>query len=88
MSKTEDVQHKIRILIVNDVWDHAQKWLINRTPVWRKFETGVFGKGHSAMDWFVFNAYIESVKHNKQTSIDVYDSITTRVITPLSALSI
>ena len=40
------------------------------------------------MDWFVFNAFIESVKRKVQTPIDVYDSVTMSVITPLSEKSI
>jgi len=40
------------------------------------------------MDWFVFNAFVESVKEKKQTPIDVYDSLTMSVITPLSEKSI
>jgi len=40
------------------------------------------------MDWFVFNAFVEAVKQKKQTPIDVYDSLTMSVITPLSEKSI
>ncbi len=39
------------------------------------------------MDWFVFNGFIQAVKQKKQTPIDVYDSITMSVITPLSEKS-
>jgi len=40
------------------------------------------------MDWFVFNGFIEAVKQKKQTPIDVYDSVTMSVITPLSTQSL
>jgi hypothetical protein len=36
----------------------------------------------------VFNAFVESVKQKRQTPIDVYDSVTMSVITPLSTKSL
>lgn len=46
------------------------------------------GAAHGGMDWFVFNAFITAVKDKKQTPIDVYDSVTMSVITPLSTKSL
>ena len=40
------------------------------------------------MDWFVINAFIESVKQQRQTPIDVYDSVTMSALFPLSVESI
>jgi hypothetical protein len=40
------------------------------------------------MDWFVLNAFIESVKNKVNTPQDVYDAVTWSAITPLSEESI
>ena len=40
------------------------------------------------MDFFVFQAFIESVKRKVQTPIDVYDQVTMSVILPLSGKAI
>jgi len=53
----------------------------------KKYESKAEGAGHGGMDWFVFNAFVEAVKQGKQTPIDVYDSVTMSVITPLSEKS-
>jgi hypothetical protein len=36
----------------------------------------------------VFNAFVQAVKQGRQTPIDVYDSVTMSVITPLSEKSL
>jgi len=73
----------------DDVWDPAKLWFDKYDhPLWKKFEKLAEGAGHGGMDWFVFNAFIESVKHKKQTPIDVYDSVTMSVIAPLSVNSL
>jgi len=73
----------------DDSWDPAQQWFEKYDhPLWKKFEKYAEGAGHGGMDWFVFNAFIESVKQKKQTPIDVYDSMTMSVIAPLSTKSI
>lgn len=70
-------------------WDEATEWLKKYDhPLWAKYANDAAGAGHGGMDWFVFNAFIESVKQNKQTPIDVYDSVTMSVITPLSTISL
>nr|WP_199075270.1 Gfo/Idh/MocA family oxidoreductase [Pedobacter sp. ASV19] len=72
-----------------DEWDKAKVWLDKYDhPLWRKYEHQADGAGHGGMDWFVFNAFVESVKQRRQTPIDVYDSLTMSVITPLSEKSI
>jgi hypothetical protein len=40
------------------------------------------------MDWFVLNAFIESVKRKTAPPQDVYDAVTWSAITPLSEESI
>lgn len=73
----------------DDQWDPAQTWFDKYDhPLWKKYEKYAEGAGHGGMDWFVFNAFVEAVKQKKQTPIDVYDSVTMSVITPLSTKSL
>jgi hypothetical protein len=73
----------------DDVWDPAKLWFDKYDhPLWKKYEKEAEGAGHGGMDWFVFNAFVEAVKQKKQTPIDVYDSVTMSVITPLSTKSL
>lgn len=73
----------------NDEWEPAKQWLDKYDhPLWKKYANDAAGAGHGGMDWFVFNAFILSVKHKKQTPIDVYDSVTMSVIAPLSTKSL
>lgn len=73
----------------NDQWDPASEWFDKYDhPLWKKYEKEATGGGHGGMDWFVFNAFIQAVKQKKQTPIDVYDSVTMSVITPLSEASL
>lgn len=72
-----------------DQWDSAKIWTEKYDhPLWKKYQNQAEGAGHGGMDWFVFNAFVEAVKQRKQTPIDVYDSLTMSVITPLSEKSI
>jgi hypothetical protein len=72
-----------------DEWDGVDDWFKKYDhPLWKKYESKAEGAGHGGMDWFVFNAFVEAVKQQKQTPIDVYDSVTMSVITPLSEKSI
>ena len=57
-------------------------------PLWKKYENLASGAGHGGMDWFLINAFVESVKNNVRPPLDVYDCATMRVITPLSENSI
>ncbi len=73
----------------NDVWDPVEDWFAKYDhPLWKKYASLAEGAGHGGMDWFVFNGFVEAVKQQKQTPIDVYDSVTMSVITPLSEASI
>ncbi len=73
----------------DDEWDAADEWLKKYDhPLWKKYADDAAGAGHGGMDWFVFNGFIQAVKQKKQTPIDVYDSVTMSVITPLSEKSI
>lgn len=73
----------------HDQWDPAKQWFEKYDhPLWKKYQDKALGAGHGGMDWFVFNAFVESVKQKKQTPIDVYDSVTMSVIMPLSGKSL
>ena len=86
VSNTIYIEHQSK---QDDAWDDATEWLQKYDhPLWKKYATDAKGAGHGGMDWFVFNAFVESVKQKRQTPIDVYDSVTMSVITPLSEKSI
>ncbi|WP_028297120.1 Gfo/Idh/MocA family protein [Olivibacter sitiensis] len=70
-------------------WDRADEWLKKYDhPLWAKYASDAAGAGHGGMDWYVFNAFIIAVRDKKQPPIDVYDSVTMSVITPLSTQSL
>ena len=72
-----------------DKWESADSWLKKYDhPLWKKYANDAAGAGHGGMDWFVFNAFLQAVKQKTQTPIDVYDSLTMSVITPLSEQSL
>lgn len=69
--------------------DKANSWIEkNDHPLWKRYAVDAAGFGHGGMDWFVFNAFVIAVKEKRQTPIDVYDSLTMSVITPLSEKSL
>jgi hypothetical protein len=73
----------------HDEWDKAELWFQKYDhPLWKKYASQAEGAGHGGMDWYVFNAFVQAVKQRKQTPIDIYDSLTMSVITPLSEKSI
>lgn len=57
-------------------------------PLWKKYEDKAVGSGHGGMDFFVLNAFVESVKRGIDPPIDVYDAAAWSVITPLSERSV
>jgi predicted dehydrogenase len=70
-------------------WDDAQQWLDKYDhPLWKAHAEKATGAGHGGMDWFVINAFVESVKRKTNTPQDVYDAVTWSAITPLSETSI
>ncbi len=86
VAKSVYIEHQSK---QHDQWDPAKEWFDKYDhPLWKKYESQATGAGHGGMDWFVFNAFVESVKQKRQTPIDVYDSVTMSVISPLSAKSI
>lgn len=70
-------------------WEEAKSWLDKYDhPLWKKYGNDASGAGHGGMDWFVINAFIESVKKKTNTPQNVYDAVTWSAITPLSESSI
>lgn len=73
----------------NHRWEDAKIWLEQYDhPLWKKYGSDAAGAGHGGMDWFVLNAFIQSVKSKSPTPQDVYDAVTWSAITPLSESSI
>lgn len=70
-------------------WDNATGWLDKYDhPLWKRWSSFTEGAGHDGMDFFVINSFVESVKRNKPTPMDVYDAAVWSAITPLSEQSI
>ena len=57
-------------------------------PLWKAFSDNAEGAGHGGIDFFIMNAFIESIKRNISPPIDVYDAVSMSVISPLSEKSI
>ena len=56
--------------------------------LWTRLEKEAEGSGHGGMDYFVRNAFVESIKRDVAPPIDVYDAATWSVLSPLSEASI
>lgn len=70
-------------------WEEARPYLEKYDhPLWQRWTKEADGAGHGGMDFFVLHAFIESIKNEKPTPIDVYDSAAWSAITPLSESSI
>ncbi len=57
-------------------------------PLWKKYGEYAAGSGHGGMDFFVDQAFVESVKRKVNPPLDVYDAAAWSAITPLSEQSI
>ncbi len=57
-------------------------------PLWKKFESEAVGAGHGGMDFFVINAFVESIKRRVPTPLDAYDAASWSAISPLSEQSV
>ena len=70
-------------------WDNTEVFLnSNDHPLWKRYEKDAANSGHGGMDFFVDNAFIESIKRGVEFPLDVYDLATWYAITPLSEQSI
>ncbi|MGF2410892.1 Gfo/Idh/MocA family protein [Ferruginibacter sp.] len=71
------------------IWDNPQKFMEEQDhPLWKRYESNAANSGHGGMDFFVDNAFIESIKRKVPFQMDVYDLATWYAITPLSEKSI
>jgi predicted dehydrogenase len=72
-----------------DQWEPATALLAeNDHPLWKRYASSAEGAGHGGMDFYVLNAFVESVKRKVPPPIDVYDAAAWSVISPLSEISI
>lgn len=70
-------------------WESFDPYLIEFDhPLWKRYSQDAEGAGHGGMDFFVLNAFVESLKRQVPPPLDVYDTAAWRVITPLSEQSI
>jgi len=70
-------------------WDASKTWFDKYDhPLWVRWSKETEGAGHGGMDFFVIHSFIESIKRNTATPMDVYDAATWSAITPLSEISI
>ena len=69
-------------------WDQEEEYLNKYDhPIWKRFEKDASGSGHGGMDFFILRAFVEALK-GADPVIDVYDSVSMSVISPLSEKSI
>ncbi len=72
-----------------DEWEGSKAYLDKYDhPLWQRYSKDAEGSGHGGMDFFVDNAFIESIKRNVPFPLDVYDLASWYAITPLSEKSI
>jgi predicted dehydrogenase len=70
-------------------WEPSQPYIDKYDhPLWKTYEHLAEGSGHGGMDFFVLNAFVESIKRGIAPPLDVYDAAAWSVITPLSELSV
>ena len=70
-------------------WDDAKTWLDKYDhPLWARWSKDAQGSGHGGMDFYVIHSFIESIKRNAATALDVYDAAAWSAIAPLSERSI
>ncbi len=70
------------------IWDQEEEYLNKYDhPIWKRFEKDASGSGHGGMDFFILRAFVETLK-GADPVIDVYDSVSMSVISPLSEKSI
>ena len=56
--------------------------------MWKSQGEQARGSGHGGADYFTVKAFVDAVRGRTGTPIDVYDSATWSVITPLSGKSV
>ncbi|MCC9043176.1 Gfo/Idh/MocA family oxidoreductase [Myroides sp. M-43] len=75
--------------------NHSHQWVNSKEyleqydhPLWKNNADKAVGAGHGGMDYFMINAFVESIKRNIEFPFDIYDLATWYAITPLSEKSI
>ena len=72
-----------------DRWEETKAYFEQYDhPLWKKFASDTEGAGHGGMDFFVLHAFVESIKQQTKTPLDVYDAVAWSAISPLSESSI
>jgi len=70
-------------------WDDAKSWLDKYDhPLWARWSKETENAGHGGMDFFVLHGFVEAIKRQTATPLDVYDAAAWSAITPLSEKSI
>jgi hypothetical protein len=70
-------------------WEPAAPYLEEYDhPLWKRYADRATGAGHGGMDFFVLHAFVEAIKAQAPTPLDVYDAATWSAIIPLSEQSI
>jgi len=73
----------------NHKWEEAKIWLDKYDhPLWKKYGDIALDGGHGGMDYFLNRLFVEDVLNERPASIDVYDGVSMKVVTPLSEISI
>ena len=57
-------------------------------PLWKRLSTVAASSGHGGGDYITLHEFVRAVREKTATPIDVYDSATWSVITPLSVQSV
>lgn len=70
-------------------WGNVEEYRADyEHPVWKKYLAEGVKAGHDGMDWLVFCDFVESVKNQTETPIDVYDMASWMCISALAEESI
>jgi predicted dehydrogenase len=70
-------------------WEPFQKYQDQYDhPLWKARAADAENAGHGGIDYFVFRAFVESIKNKVAPPIDVYDAAAWSAISPLSEESI
>jgi len=87
-----DVNHSIYIegqAAKPHTWDDAESWLTKYDhPLWARWSKETENAGHGGMDFFVLHGFVEAIKRQTATPLDVYDAASWSAITPVSEQSI
>ncbi|MDZ7689922.1 MAG: Gfo/Idh/MocA family oxidoreductase [Balneolaceae bacterium] len=72
-----------------DQWESFDKYQDKYdSAIWKAQEQEAAESGHGGIDYFVRNAFVQSIRNGVNTPIDVYDAAAWSVISPLSEESV